>query len=268
MARRRARGKLMGMSSVKTARRRTRAATIAVCASGSLAALALSGRTRLLRWGASDEEIAGPQPGDDLIWDADVSATRAITICRSPDVVWPWVAQLGQGRGGFYSYDFLENLLGFDIHSADRVVPEWQQLEVGDEVRLAASVGLKAVIVEPGRALVLQGSLPIAQRPPFDSTWAFILREQPDGTTRLLSRERYGYKRWWAPLVVQPTQAVSFVMSRKMLLGIRDRAERSPVSPPFDRSSNAQAAPRSATNAAMREALIAHDTSPALPRDR
>jgi hypothetical protein len=92
----------------------------------------------------------------------------------------------------------LENLLGFDIHSADHVVPEWQQLKVGDEVRLAATVGPKAAIVEPGRALVLQGQLPLARRPPFDSTWAFILCEQRDGTTRLLSRERYGYKRWWA----------------------------------------------------------------------
>jgi hypothetical protein len=187
--------------------------------------LALIGRTRLLRWGATDQEIGAFQPGDELISDANVTATRAITIRSSPDVVWPWIAQLGQGRGGFYSYDFLENLVGCDIHSADRVVPEWQHPEVGDEVRLAPAAGLKVAILEPGRALVLQGSLPIARRPPFDSTWAFILCEQPDGTTRLLSRERYGYRRWWAPFVVEPTQAISFVMSRKMLLGIRDRAE-------------------------------------------
>ena len=103
-------------------------------------------------------------------------------------------------------------------------------------VRELERVGLKAVIVEPGRALVLQGSLPIARRPPFESTWAFILCEQPNGTTRLLSRERYGYKRWWAALVVEPTQAASFVMSRKMLLGIRDRAERGVLSPSLDDS--------------------------------
>ena len=216
----------MGMSSGKSTQTKTRAAAIAVAASGSIAALALIGRTRLLRWGATDEEIAAAQPGDDLIGDANVTATRAITIRRSPDVVWPWIAQLGQGRGGFYSYDFLENLVGCDIHSTDRVVPEWQQIEVGDEVRLAPTSGLKVAILEPGRALVLQGSLPIARRPPFDSTWAFVLCEQPDGTTRLLSRERYGYRRWWAPFVVEPTQAISFVMSRKMLLGIRNRAER------------------------------------------
>jgi hypothetical protein len=215
----------MEMSSGKTTQTTTRAAAIAVAAGGSIAALALIGRTRLLRWGATDEEIAAAQPGDDLIGDANVTATRAITIRRSPDVVWPWIAQLGQGRGGFYSYDFLENLVGCDIHSADRVVPEWQQIEVGDEVRLAPTAGLRVATLEPGRALVLQGSLPVARTPPFDSTWAFVLCEQPDGTTRLLSRERYGYRRWWAPFVVEPTQAISFVMSRKMLLGIRDRAE-------------------------------------------
>jgi hypothetical protein len=215
----------MGMSSGNTPQTRTRPAAIVIAATGSIAALALIGRSRFLRWGATDEEIAAAQPGDELISDANVTATRAITICRSPDVVWPWVAQLGQGRGGFYSYDSLENLVGCDIHSADRVVSEWQQVEVGDEVRLAPTAGLKVAILEPGRALVLQGSLPIARRPPFDTTWAFVLCEQPDGTTRLLSRERYGYRRWWAPFVVEPTQAISFVMSRKMLLGIRDRAE-------------------------------------------
>jgi hypothetical protein len=228
------------MSSGKPRQARSRTAVIAVATVGGIAALTLWGRMRLLRWGATDEEIAGVQPGDELISDANVSATRAITIRQSPDVVWPWIAQLGQGRGGFYSYDRLENLLGFDIHSADRVVHEWQQIEVGDEVRLAPTVGLKAVIVDPGRALVIQGSLPIARRPPFESTWAFILCEQPDGTTRLLSRERYGYKRWWAPLVVEPTQAASFVMSRKMLLGIRDRAERSVQSSSLDDAAGAR----------------------------
>lgn len=227
MRRRRGRSTLIGVSSDRTRETRPRKAAIAVAAGGIIAASALSGRAHLLRWGATDDEIAARQPGDDLIGDANVTATRAVTIQTSPDIVWPWVAQLGQGRGGFYSYDSLENLLGFDIHSSDRVVPEWQQVEVGDEVRLAPTVGLKAVIVEPGRALVLQGRLPIARRPPFDSTWAFILDEQADGTTRLLSRERYRYERWWAALVVEPTQAASFVMSRKMLLGIRDRAERS-----------------------------------------
>src|ERR1700682_4382350 len=141
------------MSSDKTTQTKTRAAAVAVAASGSMAALPLFGRSPLLRWGATDEEIAAAQPGDDLIGDANVTATRAITIRRSADVVWPWIAQLGQGRGGFYSYDFLENLVGCDIHSADRVVSEWQQIGVGDEVRLAPRFGLAVADLERGRYL-------------------------------------------------------------------------------------------------------------------
>ncbi len=204
-------------------------ARIAVAAA-SITACALYGRAKLLGWGATDEEIASALPGDDLIGHPNVSSTRAITIRRSPGEVWPWIAQLGQGRSGFYSYDFLENLVGCDIHSADRVVLEWQQIQVGDEVHLAPKVGLKVALVEPGHALVLQGSVPLGSAPTYDSTWTFVLREAPDGTTRLLSRERYSYKRWWARLIVEPTEALSFVMSRKMLRGIRDRVERDDLS--------------------------------------
>jgi hypothetical protein len=96
-------------------------------------------------------------PGDDLIPVANLSATRAISVGRRRDVVWPWIAQLGQGRGGFYSYDFLENLVGCNIKSAEQIVPEWQHVVVGDEVRLAPDVPLKVALVEPGRTLVLRG---------------------------------------------------------------------------------------------------------------
>ena len=166
-------------------------------------------------------------PGDDLIPNADVTSTRAITIRRAPDAVWPWVAQLGQKRGGFYSYDWLENLVGCHIHNADRIVPEWQQPQVGDDVQLAPEVPLTVAVLDAGRALVLQGGMPSAgASSPLDFTWAFSLRGQPDGATRLVVRERYGYGRWWARLVAAPTELISSVMSRKMLLGIRDRAER------------------------------------------
>jgi hypothetical protein len=186
----------------------------------------LLARPRYLRWGATGQESVEPFPGDDLIANADLTATRAITIRASADQVWPWVAQLGQGRGGFYSYDFLENLVGCDIHSADRIVPEWQHVEIGDQVRLAPEVSLVIALLERGRSLVLRGGIPIGNTaPPYDFTWAFALRDQPDGTTRLLVRERYAYKRPWAWLVVEPAEAVSFVMSQKMLRGIRDRAE-------------------------------------------
>ena len=199
----------------------------AIAVGGAVAAYILIARPRHLRWGATDAEANESVPGDDLIANADLTATRAITIRALAGQVWPWIAQLGQERGGFYSYDWLENLARCDIHSADRIVPEWQDVVVGDEVRLAPEVSLVVCSVEPRRSLVLRGGIPIGNSaPPYDFTWAFALCDGPDETTRLLVRERYAYTRPWARLVVEPAEVVSFVMSRKMLRGIKDRAER------------------------------------------
>ncbi|MBO0683290.1 MAG: SRPBCC family protein [Candidatus Dormibacteraeota bacterium] len=190
-------------------------------------AFVLLARSRCLRWGAADREVGSPLPGDDLIPNPDLTATRAISIEAGSDRVWPWIAQLGQGRGGFYSYDFLENLIGCDIHSADRIVPEWQQVRVGDQVRLAprGPVRLEVAALQPGRWLVLRGDPTSGSPPPYDFTWSFVLREQANGSTRLLVRERYGYRSPWARLLVEPVEAISFLMSSKMLRGIRNRAE-------------------------------------------
>ena len=190
------------------------------------AACILVARPRQLVWGATDEEAGATLAGDDLIPGPDLVATRGITVHAPAGEVWPWIAQLGQGRGGFYSYDVLENLAGCDIHSADRVVPEWQDVKAGGEVKLAPEVGLGIAVVQPGRVLVLRGGVRMGAAPPYDFTWSFALREQPGGITRLLVRERYGYSRWWAPLLVEPVAVVSFLMTQRMLRGIRDRAER------------------------------------------
>lgn len=184
-------------------------------------------RPRQLRLGATAREAADRLPGDELITGPDLCATRATTIRVPASRVWPWIAQIGQGRGGFYSYDFLENLAGCHIHSADRIVGEWQQIKAGDEVRLAPRVGLTVAEVAPERSLVLRGAVPVGNGPaPYDFTWAFVLDERPDGTTRLLVRERYAYSRPWARFLVEPVELVSLLMTRKMLHGIRDRAER------------------------------------------
>ena len=178
-----------------------------------------------LRWGASDAEADMRLPGDDLLTAANLTATRAITVDAEAEAVWPWLAQLGQGRGGFYSYEALENLLGCDIHNADRVVPEWQSITVGDEVRLHPEVAMTVALVEPGRSLVLRGGVPLGDRPaPYDFTWSFVTLEAPGHQTRLVVRERYAYRRPWAALVVEPVELMSFVMSRRMLRGIAERA--------------------------------------------
>jgi hypothetical protein len=207
--------------------------TIAI---GGLAAVVYTAalRPRLLRWGARPDEIDADLPGDELLADTHLVATRAISIAAAPTEVWPWIAQLGQGRGGFYSYDALENLAGCDIHSAAVVVPEWQDVRPGDPFRLHPEMALHVARVEPGSALVVwsggggggdgdDGS-PQAQVP-YDFTWAFVLRASPEGTTRLVVRERYRYDGLGAAAMAEPMMAVSSFMTQKMLRGIRDRAE-------------------------------------------
>ena len=183
-------------------------------------------RKQSLGWGATDDEVRAFLPGDEILNRAQLVSTRAITIASKPDDVWPWIAQLGQGRGGFYSYEVPENLIGCDIHSADVVMPQWQDIAVGDEVRLHPEVALSVSIVEPGRALVLRGGVPMGDKPaPYEMTWAFILRAGPNGSTRLVVRERYEYHAWWASVLVEPVELVSFAMSRRMMHGIKTRAE-------------------------------------------
>jgi hypothetical protein len=195
---------------------------------GAAVAGVLAVRRWQLRWGATGQEAGGCLPGDDIIATPDLTATRAITIDTPIGQVWPWIAQLGQGRGGFYSYDFLENLVGCDIHSANRIMPAWQDISPGDQIRLAPQVALAVATVEPGQSLVLRGDDPTGiSSPPYDFTWAFVLKDAPGGATRLVVRERYAFLRPWARVLVEPVEAVSFVMSQKMLRGIRDRAEHS-----------------------------------------
>jgi hypothetical protein len=185
-------------------------------------------RGRLLRAGANAEEVDARLPGDEWLSDADLDATRAITIDAPPERVWPWIVQIGQGRGGFYSYDTLENLAGAHIHSAAAVVPEWQEVRIGDVVRLHPQLALEVAFVDPPHAFVVRSAAttPNASPPPYDFTWAFVLKATPDGGTRLVVRERYHYTSRTAALVAEPVAVASFVMTQRMLRGIRARAER------------------------------------------
>jgi hypothetical protein len=194
--------------------------------SAVVVAVVAAARRQQLRWGATGAEVGRSLPGDDLVPEPDVTATRAITIRAGAADVWPWIVQLGQGRGGFYSYDRLENLAGCDIHSADTINPAWQRLDVGDLVRLAPEMALNVAVVKPPHTLVLQGGhLPGGAAAPYEFTWTFDLSPASETTTRLIVRERYAYTRWWAGCMIEPLTAVSFVMTHRMLRGIRDRAE-------------------------------------------
>jgi hypothetical protein len=209
---------------------------LAITLSAGSALLALFRRASL-KWGTTQAEAERILPGDDLLPDADLCATRAITINAPPETIWPWIAQLGQGRGGFYSYDFLENLIGCDIHSADRIIEQWQHIAVGDQIDLAPGVGLTVAIADPGGALVLRGGVPALtlRPPPYDFTWAFVLLPSKNSTTRLVVRERYTYSHSWVAALVEPVELISLVMSRRMMRGIRQRAEQDQTAPSTSR---------------------------------
>lgn len=192
------------------------------------------------RWGATPEEVTKPLPGDELVPEPRLGYTHAITIEASPENIWPWLAQMGQGRGGLYSYDGLENLAGCNIHSVEHVLPEYQILQVGDLIRLGPQgyPCFAASSVDPGRTLVLISADPktgqaVQLTAQIDkgysiATWQFILQPLDENTTRLLVRQRLSYSSdlTW---VWRLTEPVAFVMERKMMLGIRRRAEKNHV---------------------------------------
>ena len=196
--------------------------------------------SRRSRWGATNEEVRRTLPGDDLVPDSKGGFTHAITIDAPAPDVWPWIVQMGQGRGGFYSYELLENIAGCDIHNADRIIPELQDLKVGDIIKLHPTFpGYPVASIEPCRALVLNQLTdqetaevlkPGDRTPPrfVNSTWSWLLEQHDDRTTRLISRFRndfspsFGNRMGYAsPLI----EAISNTMGRKMLLGIKQRIE-------------------------------------------
>ena len=190
------------------------------------------------KWGATDAEVHRSLPGDDLVPHPKWGWTHAITICASAAEIWPWLVQMGQGRGGMYSYEWLENLVGSDIHNADRIIPEFQHLEVGDGIRLHPKVSIPIAAIEPGRALVLHVRADTQTGRTFELTgtmpekylnisWVFFLDELDDGITRLIVRSRSDYNPSLGNALVNRVfmEPISLVMDRKMLLGIKRRAE-------------------------------------------
>jgi len=145
-------------------------------------------RRGCLTWGARPDEVSRKLPGDELLPDASLVTTRAITIDAPPEAVWPWLVQMGSGRGGAYSYDWIENLLGLNMHSASEILPEYQDLKIGDELPLGPDRPVMRVeVFDPPRALALRITGPNIA----DQAWAWIFALRPeDGTTRLISRNR------------------------------------------------------------------------------
>jgi hypothetical protein len=209
-------------------------AVVAAVAGASVLAYECRVKPWQQRWGATDEEVALVLPGDELIAEPAAQVTRAITIDAEASQVWPWIVQIGADRGGFYTYDWLENLFGLDIHSADTIVDDWQALAVGDVVYTdrARSGGWFVVDLRPDDALVLQvGDLTVGrplrrdEQLKWEFQWTFALRPAPTGGTRLIVRERTAFDSALTRALMAPVGVASFVMTRGMLLGLKARAE-------------------------------------------
>jgi hypothetical protein len=180
-----------------------------------------------LRWGATDAEIERPMPGDDLV---EVSThpnhrpvTNAVTVNARPVDIWPWLVQMGYGRGGLYSYDWIDRLMGvLERSSTWEVLPQYQQLEVGDVIPLGHGPGWPVAAIEPKRSLVLDIPAPNTQ-----VIWSYGLYALDDAQTRLVLRITYctSMSRLLAMVLVQVIDPGSFLMTRKQLLGIKQRAE-------------------------------------------
>ncbi|MDE3070247.1 MAG: SRPBCC family protein [Acidobacteriota bacterium] len=175
-------------------------------------------RRLVLTWGATAREAASRLPGDELLEDADGVSTRAITIGAPASAVWPWLAQMGPyPRGGAYTYDWIENLLGLDMHSTDRVLPDYQNPHVGETIGYGPN-RMEIARLDPQRVLAWRSQ-------DGNWVWTFVLRDEGDGT-RLISRNRFRLPTLGARLAMLPMEPGSLVMERKMLRGIRQRAGR------------------------------------------
>ncbi len=210
---------------------------LAAAGSAAIAAYILAIRPWHLRWGSTDEEVDLSLPGDDLIPEAKLKATHAITINASPAQIWPWLVQIGQGRGGFYSYDWIENSMGLEIHTARKILPDHQDLKVGDVIPLSPDgMGVPVAILEKEKSLVLFGdtrnpgpgiSPPMKAGDYLATVWGFHLIPQQEGSTRLVERILIDWNEspantFFYRVFLEPG---SFIMEQKMLRGIKECAE-------------------------------------------
>lgn len=170
-----------------------------------------------LRWGATDEELNRSMPGDDIVKHPTFDATRAVTIRARPEEIWPWMVQIGFGRAGWYSYDWIDNL---GRPSAERIIPEFQNIQVGDLIPIFKDRGFWVKAFEPNRWMLWD------DKDKGDLTWFWGLYPADDGQTRLITRVRLRY-RWLSPTILfnLALDVGDIVMMRKCMLGIKRRAE-------------------------------------------
>lgn len=165
--------------------------------------------------------------GDSQVTLPSYEATLGVTIDAAPEAIWPWLTQMGYRRGGLYSYDWLDRLFGYlDAPSAERILPQWRHLAVGDVIPIGRGGGFPVKAIEPYRSLVLGG-----YDRDVEWSWELAIAPQADGTARLVSRNRVWVRRTMrATLSMRVIAPAAFLMTRKMLLGIKRRAESTVIS--------------------------------------
>jgi hypothetical protein len=174
------------------------------------------------QWGATPSDLARVMAGDRLLADPTYSGTTAVTVNAPPEHIWPWLVQMGYQRGGLYSYDWLDRLFGYlDRPSATRILPEFQHLAVGEAIPLGRGPSWPVGAIEPNRALVLD----MRNMGGLDWVWQFGLYPIDEKRTRLISRSRVRAHALWARLLTHVIEPAGFVMTRRMLVGLKERAE-------------------------------------------
>jgi len=179
-------------------------------------------RRWMARWGTTPSDLNRVMSGDSLIVDPTYSGTMAIIVNAPPEDIWPWLVQMGYQRGGLYSYDWLDRLFGFlDRPSATHILPEFQHPAVGDTIPLGRGPAWPVAAIEPRRALVLD----MRNTGGIDWVWQFGLYPVDETRTLLVSRSRVHARTVWAWLLTSAIEPAGFVMTRRMLLGLKQRAE-------------------------------------------
>jgi hypothetical protein len=174
------------------------------------------------RWGATPSDLTRVMAGDALVVNPTYSGTMAVIVNAAPEHIWPWLVQIGYRRGGLYSYDWLDRLFGYlDRPSATRILPEFQHLAVGDRIPVGQGPSWPVAVIEPNRALVLD----MRNMGGFDWVWQFGLYPVDEQRTQLVSRSCVRTRSVWARLATYAIEPAGFVMTRRMLLGLKQRAE-------------------------------------------
>ena len=179
-------------------------------------------RRWMSRWGTTPSDLTRVMAGDALLDNPMYSGTMAVIVNAEPEHIWPWLVQIGYRRGGLYSYDWLDRLFGFlDRPSAIRILPEFQNLAVGDRIPMGQGPSWPVAAIDPNRALVLD----MRSLSPFDWVWQFGLYRVDENRTRLVSRSCVRTRSVWARLATYLIEPAGFIMTRRMLLGLKQRAE-------------------------------------------